>query len=106
MPSRFRRFQHVLTDYCLNSSISGLAYVADARYHYTERLFWLGCLLFSMAGSYHFIMDTMESFEADTISMVVESLQPNDRTAFPSIAVCEMGNIKDEYPFLDEFTDK
>lgn len=104
--SAMRRFMDVLREYCLNSTISGLSYIVDGRYHYTERIFWLLCLLFSTVGSYHFIMDTLETFESDSISMVVESLQPEDTTSFPSLAVCEMGNIKDEYPYLEGFADK
>lgn len=96
----------VLREYCLNSTISGLSYIVDARYHYSERIFWLLCLLFSTMGSYHFIMDTLTTFESDSISMVMETLQPGDTTSFPSLAVCEMGSIKEEYPFLETFTDK
>lgn len=105
MPS-LRGFLYVLREYCLNSSISGLSYIADGGYHVTERLFWLVCLLSCMFGAYHFIMDTMVAFEADTVSMVVESLQPLEKTPFPSVAVCEMGFLKDEYTFLEDYADK
>lgn len=96
----------MLREYCLNSTISGLNYIVDSRYHYTERGFWMACLLFSAFGSYHFIMDTIGTFEEDNVSVVVESLQSIDRTPFPSLAVCEMGFIKEEYTYLEDYTDK
>lgn len=101
-----RRFSAVLREYCQNSSISGLSYLSDMRYHYTERFYWLLCLFLCTCGAYHFIDDALDEFQTDTISMVVESLQPHDRTAFPSIAICEMGYSKEEYDYLEEYSEK
>lgn len=38
--------------------------------------------------------------------MVVESLQPQENTIFPTIAVCEMGYTKDDYDFLNDLAEE
>lgn len=73
-----------------------------SRYHYTERIFWLSCFIISSIGAYHLIEDSIQDLEEASVSMVMENLPPRQPTMFPSLAVCEMGHIKQEYPRLEE----
>lgn len=92
----------ILKDYCKNSSLAGLRYVADNRYHYTERLFWLGCIILSWIGSINLIMNYMDSFYSNSVSMGVVSLRPADSVGFPSLGFCEMGYSREDYKGLEE----
>lgn len=94
-------FLFVFREYCLNCSIAGLSYIADGRFHYTERVFWLLCLILSTYGSYYLIRQSLDDFEEGSISMTVESLQPRDVTYFPSVGVCEIGHTKELYNDLE-----
>lgn len=96
-----QHFLAILKDYCLNSSLAGLSYIADRRYHFSERLFWFACVIFSWIGSIHLIMDFMESYYNNSVSMGVVSLRPTDVVAFPSAGICEMGYTKEEYKQLE-----
>lgn len=102
----YQKILDILKDYCLNCSLAGLAYVADSRYHFTERIFWLFCFILSSFGAYHLIIDAIDDLDEASVSMVMESLPPRDPTMFPSLAVCEMGHIKQEYPRLEELVMK
>lgn len=72
------------------------------RFHYTERIFWLSCIVFSSYGSYYLIREALHDFDESSISMVTESLQPNDRTYFPSVGICEIGHTKEQYEKLEQ----
>lgn len=91
----------ILKDYCLNSSLAGLSYIADRRYHMSERLFWLACVILSWIGSIHLILNFMDSYYNNSVSMGVVSLRPTDSVAFPSAGICEMGYTKEEYRELE-----
>lgn len=78
----------------------------EFRFHFTERIFWFLCLLLSIFGSYHLIRQSLIDFEESSNSMVVESLQRDDRTYFPSIGVCEIGHLKEVYTGLEQTVDK
>lgn len=54
-----------------------------------------------MYGSYSFIMQSLNNFDESRVNMVVESLQPQDITYFPSVGVCELGHTKEPYDHLD-----
>ena len=95
-------FREILKDYCLNSSLAGLSYIVDRRYHFTERLFWLGCVILSWIGSIHLILDFMDSYYNNSVSMGVVSLRPFDEVNFPSAGICEMGYTKEEYRELEK----
>lgn len=92
----------IFKDYCLNSSLAGLSYVADRKYHYTERLFWFFCVLLSWIGSIFLIMNFMDSYYNNSVSMGVQSLLQTAKTNFPSAAICEMGYSKEVYEQLEE----
>lgn len=93
----FTNFKRVLKDYCLNSSLAGLSYVADNRYHVSERLFWLACVILSWIGAIHLIVNYLNSFNNNSVSMGVKSLLPTEEVAFPSAGICEMGYTKGKY---------
>lgn len=98
----FVHFLAILKDYCLNSSLAGLSYIADRRYHFTERLFWLGCVILSWIGSIYLIRNFMDSYYNNSVSMGVVSLRPTDEVLFPSVGICEMGYTKEEYHELEK----
>ncbi|CAO1403050.1 unnamed protein product [Diamesa serratosioi] len=92
----------ICKDYCLNSSLAGLCYIADHRYHFTERIFWLFCVILSWIGSIYLIMNFMDSYYHNSISMGVQSLLPTETSNFPSVAICEMGYSQETYEVLEE----
>lgn len=98
----FSYLRQTLKDYCSYSSLAGLRYIADSRYHYTERLFWLACVILSWIGSAFLILNYMNTYINNSVSMVVKSISPTDILTFPSVGVCEMGYTKEEYHELDE----
>lgn len=57
--------------------------------------------MLSMFGSYTLIRQTLNDFDEGCISLVVENLQKNDITYFPSIGVCEIGHLKEVYKELE-----
>lgn len=95
-------FLAILKDYCLNSSLAGLSYVADRSFHYSERLFWLGCVILSWIGSFFLILNFMDTYTNNSVSMGVVSLRPTDEVAFPSAGICERGYLKENYEILEE----
>lgn len=96
-----KSFITVLKDYCHNSSLAGLSYIADRRYHFSERFFWLVCVILSWVGSINLISKYMDSFNNNSVSMGVVSLKPTDVVLFPSAGICEMGYTKEEYKELE-----
>lgn len=92
----------ILKEYCRNSSLAGLSYIADSRYHYTERLFWLCCVILSWIGSAFLIVNYINTYINNSVSMGVVSLRPTDTISFPSTGVCEMGYTKEEYHELEQ----
>jgi acid-sensing ion channel, other len=48
------------------------------------------------------IINFMETYASNSISMVVENVNPQDVTYFPSVGICEMGYSKEMYPRLEE----
>lgn len=95
-------FRAILKDYCFNSSLAGLRYIADRRYHFTERIFWLGCVILSWIGSIHLIVNFMNSYYHNSVSMGVVSLRPMDEVLFPSVGICESGYTKEDYRELEK----
>ena len=95
-------FRAILKDYCFNSSLAGLRYIADHRYHFTERIFWLGCVILSWIGSIHLIVNFMNSYYHNSVSMGVVSLRPMDEVLFPSMGVCELGYTGEYYGELKQ----
>uniref|UniRef100_A0A182LTA1 Uncharacterized protein n=1 Tax=Anopheles culicifacies TaxID=139723 RepID=A0A182LTA1_9DIPT len=99
----FRVLYRILVDYCSNCSLAGVGYISNRKYHWTERLFWMACVLFAWTGSYMLIKTYMELFRKDAVSIVVENLDPRkDITSFPSVGVCEMGYTKQQYDALQQ----
>ncbi|XP_067620021.1 pickpocket protein 19 [Eurosta solidaginis] len=78
-----------LRDYCANCSLAGISYIANSKLHFSERIFWLFCVLFSGYGSYKLIITFKRDFELFAVSIVFESLTPYDKIYYPSVAVCE-----------------
>jgi amiloride-sensitive sodium channel len=98
----FSKFSLVLKEYCMNSSLAGLSYVADSSLHYSERIFWLVCIIASWVGSAFLIIQYVDSFFHNSVSMSVMSLHPSETLSFPSAGICEMGYTKEEYKDLEK----
>ncbi|CAD7092413.1 unnamed protein product [Hermetia illucens] len=102
----FRKITAILKDYCLNSSLAGVKYIADDRYHPGERLFWLICVLASSFGSYYLISEYHYEFESGAMSIVDEGLDRSMTSInLPSVAICEIGYSRQLYPKLTEIVD-
>lgn len=72
----------------------------------SERIFWFLCLLLSIFGSYYLIRQSLSDFDESSVSMVVESLQINELTYFPSVGVCEIGHMREVYSELEQVVRK
>ena len=115
----------IFKEYCAISSLAGVGYMVNEklhtlsyflfeynsicifyRYHLSEKIFWLICLTLSAFGSYYLIEDYRSSFEGNAISMVVETIRPQETTNFPSIGVCELGFPRKEYHELEEIVER
>lgn len=86
------RLKMFLTDYCSNSTLSSLSYLVDSRFHYTERLFWVFCIILSLIASYFLIDQTMIDYKENSVSLTIENFKVHDVSYFPSIGVCETGS--------------
>ncbi|XP_037941351.1 sodium channel protein Nach-like, partial [Teleopsis dalmanni] len=87
------KFIAYIREYCENCTIAGLGYIANRNLHFTERIFWLTCLILSSWGAYYLINDFKLEFENKPVSIVYESLSPMRHFHFPSLCVCEAQNI-------------
>ncbi|XP_058450698.1 sodium channel protein Nach [Malaya genurostris] len=104
--SVFKVCLSIFVDYCSNCSLMGLGYIANSKYHYTERLFWLGCVLLSWTGSYYLISNYMENFHKNTVSMVIENMPARSVVHFPSVGICEVGYTKETYQKLENMVEQ
>lgn len=75
--------------------------IFNCRFHYTERIFWSVCLIVSIYGAYSLIHQSLIDFDESSVSLVVETLLPNDITYFPSVGLCEIGFVKETYAELE-----
>ncbi|XP_064554718.1 pickpocket protein 28 [Drosophila montana] len=91
------RFVAYLKDYCQNCSLAGFAYIANHNLHFTERIFWLLCIIASTVGVYNLISQYQRDFTSRAVSIVPESLSPFAMLKFPSITVCEM-HFRTDFP--------
>lgn len=64
------------------------------------------CIVLSTYGSYALIYQSMVDFDESSISMVVESVPLGTVVDFPSVGVCEVGNMKEIYSGLEETVEK
>lgn len=64
------------------------------------------CVITSCYGSYYFICEALKDFHQNSVSMVVDSLRPQELTHFPSVGVCEMGNTKQLYNNLEGIVER
>uniref|UniRef100_A0A182NTZ5 Uncharacterized protein n=1 Tax=Anopheles dirus TaxID=7168 RepID=A0A182NTZ5_9DIPT len=99
-----RAFYRILVDYCNSASLAGIGYVVNRRYHWTERLFWLVCLLVAWFFAVRLILAYMHLFRTDVISIAVENVDTRvEPVVFPAVGVCEMGYVKQIYPQMEKF---
>ncbi|XP_031333865.1 sodium channel protein Nach-like [Photinus pyralis] len=92
----------ILKTYLLNCMFHGWAFVADDRYHWTERLFWIINIIASWYLAGMFMMNSYYQFENDSVSFTVDTLYLNWTTKFPAIIFCEKGNEK-YHQFADQW---
>lgn len=67
-----------------------------------DRLLWLTLCLISWLGSGMLISSSWDSFQTNAVSFVVETSYLNTNTTFPSISVCEEGNMQKIYDISQE----
>ncbi|XP_077290852.1 sodium channel protein Nach-like [Arctopsyche grandis] len=97
----FQRPKAIIKDYLLNSSFHGLRFIADDKLHWTERCFWVVCVLLSWYGSSLLILASFDAFQNNAISFVMETTYKDWDTNFPAIAVCETDNVERVYEISD-----
>lgn len=86
-------FKKLFKDYLMNSTFHGFKFIADNSYHISERLFWLICIIISWTASAMLISASIDQFENNAISFVVETSYRDWKTNFPAIAICENKNM-------------
>lgn len=84
----------IFQEYMLQSSLHGAKYVVDSdKYSRYERFFWAFCILLSWVGSVFLIKASLNAFNNNAISFVVESSYLEWDTDFPSVFICENKNM-------------
>lgn len=83
----------IFTEYMLQSSLHGAKYVVDEKYSRYERVFWAICIILSWVGSVFLIKASLDAFNNNAISFVVESSYRDWNTEFPSVFICENKNM-------------
>lgn len=78
----------------------------NLRYHFTERIFWFFCLVLALYGSYNLIHDELSQLRDGAVNIIIRVLRPLDKSIFPSIGICEMGNTKETYEKLEEIVNE
>ncbi|XP_063237860.1 sodium channel protein Nach-like [Bacillus rossius redtenbacheri] len=80
-------------NYCLNSSLHGLRYIAEPDSHWIERVFWVCCCLASWLYAARIIAESLAQYSAGSISFVVETTYLEWNTEFPSVSVCQKEDL-------------
>ena len=84
----------IFQEYMLQSSLHGAKYVVDSdKYSRYERVFWAICIIISWVGSVFLIKASLDAFNNNAISFVVESSYRDWDTDFPSVFICENKNM-------------
>lgn len=84
----------IFKEYMLQSSLHGAKYVVDSdKYSRYERVFWAICIILSWVGSVFLIKASLNAFNNNAISFVVESSYLNWDTEFPAVFICENKNM-------------
>ncbi|XP_055710278.1 sodium channel protein Nach [Phlebotomus papatasi] len=86
-------FKEIWKEYMKNSSLHGAKFIVDEKYQYSEKIFWVICVLASWMASVLLIRASLDAFENNAISFVVETSFLEWKTHFPAIAVCESKNL-------------
>jgi len=58
--------------------------------HFTERIFWMICIIISIMGVSHLISEYQQDFSTRAVSVVYESISPFAPVQYPSISVCQI----------------
>ncbi|XP_062125339.1 sodium channel protein Nach [Drosophila sulfurigaster albostrigata] len=87
---RFRAFFEYLKEYCGNCSLVGFSYIANQNLHWSERIFWLLCVLLSIGGVSYLIVEYQQDFSKHAVSVIYESISSFAPIRFPSISVCQL----------------
>lgn len=80
-------------EYLLESTLHGAKFVVEDTNNFYEKLFWLVSIIVSWTGSALLIIASLDAFENNAISFVVETSYRDWKTHFPSIVVCESKNM-------------
>nr|XP_017007673.2 pickpocket protein 28-like [Drosophila takahashii] len=103
--NRSNGFVAHLKDYCSNCSLAGFAYMANSRLHFSERIFWMICVIVSTLGCYHLIMAYQRIFPSRAVSIVYESQPPFSKWRFPSISVCEVAHKAKLFQTMEQYVE-
>lgn len=98
-----RLFVEIFEDYCVNSSLAGMRYLVERKYHVSERIFWIICVIMSWVGSTKLILLFIDDYINNSVSMGVVSVGPRETVDFPTIGVCEIGDMKKVNPNTEAY---
>ncbi|KAH8359816.1 hypothetical protein KR093_008906 [Drosophila rubida] len=83
-------FLRYLKEYCSNCSFAGFSYIANHNLHWSERIFWLLCVMLSIGGVSYLIVEYQRDFSNRAVSVIYESISSFAPIRFPSISVCQL----------------
>ncbi|KAF5302732.1 hypothetical protein FQR65_LT08474 [Abscondita terminalis] len=81
-------------EYLLECSIPALPYLADLRYHWTERIFWIISVILSWGLGVYVMISSYDQFKNNPVSFTVDTSYLKWTTNFPAVIFCEKGNDK------------
>ncbi|XP_034486900.1 degenerin del-1 isoform X1 [Drosophila innubila] len=87
---KFMGFVDYLKEYCSNCSLVGFSYIANHKLHFSERIFWLLCVILSVVGVSYLISEYQRDFSTRAVSVIYESISSFAPIRFPSISVCQL----------------
>lgn len=87
------RCNDILKEYLRNASLHGVRFLVDEEISSFERIFWFLCVTLSWIASGMLIMSSLDAYQNNAISFVVETSYRDWDTHFPSVVICESKNI-------------
>ncbi|XP_065212235.1 sodium channel protein Nach isoform X2 [Planococcus citri] len=79
-------------EYFTQTSIHGLHFIVEDERHWTERIFWVICCILSWFATIKLVLSSIEAYQHNAVTYVVETNYLNWNTTFPAVSVCELEN--------------
>lgn len=95
-------YGQLVKEYLANSTLHGAKFLVEDESTWWERIFWFVCITASWCASGMLIRASLDAFETDAITFVVETSYRDWNTNFPSVVICEAKNMDRIQEFADE----